>query len=77
MKESYGKLCFSEKARRNVWKDYIERTMNEEHDWDRNVEGDAEEGPVVCACREDVLQALNEIRNSLWPIRSITRVDCC
>ena len=25
--------------------------MNEESDWDRNVEGDAEEGPVVCVSR--------------------------
>ena len=39
--------------------------MNEENDWDHNVEGDAEEGPVVCASREEELQALNEIRKSL------------
>ena len=35
--------------------------MNEENDWDRNVEGDTVEGPVVCKSREEVLQALNEI----------------
>ena len=32
----------------------MERIMNKENDWDRNVEGDAVEGPVVCECREDV-----------------------
>ena len=35
-----------------VLKDYMERIMNEENDWDRNVEGDAVEGPVVCVSTE-------------------------
>ena len=35
----------------------MEGIMNDENDWDRNVEGDA----VVCVSREDVLQALNEM----------------
>ena len=47
MRESDGKLCFSEKERGKVWKDYMERKMNEEIDWDRNVEGDAVEGQLV------------------------------
>ena len=55
----------------------MERIMNEANDWDRNVEGDAVEGPVVCVSREEVLQALNEIRKITWTFRSITRVDCC
>ena len=29
----------------------MERIMNEENDWDHNVEGDAVEGPVVCVSR--------------------------
>ena len=56
-----GKLCFTEKERGKVWKNYIESIMNEENDWDHNVKGDAVEGPVVCLSREEVLQALNEI----------------
>ena len=39
----------------------MERIINEEVDWDYNVEGDAVEGPVVCVCRDEVLQALNEM----------------
>ena len=31
--------------------------MNEENDWDHNVEG-----PVVCVRREEVIQVLNEIK---------------
>ena len=32
--------------------------MNEENDWHRNMEIDAVEGPVVCVCRVEMLQAL-------------------
>ena len=39
--------------------------MNEENDWD-HVE-DAVEGPLVCVSREEVLQALNEIKNGIAP----------
>ena len=37
-----------------VWKDYMERIMNEDSDWDHYVEGDAVEGPVVCVSREEM-----------------------
>ena len=40
----------------------MERIINEEHDLDCNVEGDAVEDPVGCVSREEeVLQALNEV----------------
>ena len=67
MKGSDGKLCFSEKERGKVWKDYMERILNEENDWDHNVEGDAVEDPVVCANREEMLQALKEVRTGKAP----------
>ena len=44
MRGSDGKLCFSENERGEVWKDYVERIMNEENDWDHDVEGDVVEG---------------------------------
>ena len=43
--------------------------MMEENDLDRNVEGDAVEGPIVCVSREEVLQAhVYLIFNSEWAI---------
>ena len=77
MRGSDGKRCFLEKERGILWKDYIERIMNEENDWDCNVEGDAVEGPVVFVSREELLLALNEIRKIPWTFRSIIGVDCC
>ena len=42
-----GRLFFGKKERGKVWKDYMERIMNEENDWDHDVEGYAVEGTVV------------------------------
>ena len=47
MRGSDGKLCFSEMERGKVWKDYMERIMNKENDWDHSVEVNA----VVCVSR--------------------------
>ena len=60
--ESDRKLCFSEKERGKVRKDYMERITNEENVLDHIDEGDAVEGSAVCVCREEVLQALNKIK---------------
>ena len=35
------KLCFGEKEKGKVWKNYMERLMNEENDWHHNKDGDA------------------------------------
>ena len=63
------RLCFSEKEYGKVWKGYMERIMNRENDNNNNhsVEGNAVEGPVVCESREEVLQALNEIKTGKAP----------
>ena len=56
----------------------MERIMNEENDLDRNVEGDAAEGPVVCVSREEVLQALSEMKTGISPGPSeVSLVDYC
>ena len=45
----------------------MERIMNEENDWDQNVEGDAVESAVVCVSREEVHQASNEMKTGKAP----------
>ena len=62
-----GKLCFSEKDRGIVWKGYMARIMNEERNWDHNVDEDAVDITVVCASREDVLQSFNEMKTGNVP----------
>ena len=51
--------------------------MNEENDWDYNVEGDAVEGPVDCVYMDVLVHVLNEYRKSTWTFRCIVGVDCC
>ena len=55
MRGSNIKLCFSERKRGKIWKDYIERIMNEENDWHRNVKGDVVEVPVECVCEDEAV----------------------
>ena len=40
----------------------METIMNEENNWDHDVDGDAVEGPIVCVSKEELFQALNEMR---------------
>ena len=58
MRGSDGKLCFSEKERHKVWKDYMDWITNEENNCCHNVEGDS----VVFVSREEVLRSLNEMK---------------
>ena len=39
----------------------MERIMNEENDWDHNVEGHAA-GLLVCVSKEKIVQAINEMK---------------
>ena len=45
----------------------MERIMNEENYWNHNVEWDAVIGPVECVCRDEVVQALNEMKSEIDP----------
>ena len=63
--------CFSEKERGKVWKDYLEMIVNEQNDWDHNVEADEVESPVVCVSREEALQALNDMKTGKGPGPSV------
>ena len=45
----------------------MEKIMKEENDWDHNEEVNVVEDPVVCVSREEVLQALNELKTAKDP----------
>ena len=60
MRGSDGTLSFSGRIIK-------ERIMNEEYDWEFNVQRDAAEGPVVSVNRADVFQALNEMKTGKAP----------
>ena len=62
MRGSDGRLNFSEKDRGRVWKEHMERIMNEENEWDQNVQADLVEGPVERVSREEVVKALGKMK---------------
>ena len=62
MRGSDGRLSFSEKDRGKVWKEHTERIMNEENEWDQNVEADLVEGPVERVSWEEVVKAIREMK---------------
>ena len=52
--------CISVRRKEEVMQNYMEMIMNEENDWDHNVERYVVEGPVDCISGDDVALALNE-----------------
>ena len=62
MRGSNGRLNFSEKGRGRVWKEHKERIMNEENEWDQNVQADLVEGPVERISREEAVKAFGKMR---------------
>ena len=55
MRGSDGKLCLCEMEGDNVWQDCIEKIMNEQNDWDYNLERDVIESPVDCVSCDEVV----------------------
>ena len=62
MKGSDGRLNFSEKDRGRVWKEHMERIMNEEYEWDQNVQADLVDRPVERISREEMVKALGKMK---------------
>ena len=59
---SDGRLNFSEKDRGKVWKEHMERIMNQENKWDQNVKAELMEGPVESVSREEVVKGIREMK---------------
>ena len=62
MKDKDGKLVVSEKDRGKLWKDYMEKIMNVENEWDQMAKADMVEGPVEEVTYEEVIKATNKMK---------------
>jgi len=62
MRGSDGRLNFSEKDRGRVWKEHMERVMNEENEWGQNVQVNLVEGPAERVSREEVVKTLGKMK---------------
>ena len=59
MKDKHGRLVVSEKERRKLWKEHVEKIMNVENEWDQMVKTDMVGGPVEGVADEKVMETMN------------------
>ena len=63
MRGGDGRLGFSEEDRAKIWKEHMEKIMNEENEWDRMVETDLVEGPVETVVRDEIVEAMQSMKS--------------
>ena len=58
-----GRLGFSEEDRAKIWKEHMEKIMNEENEWDRMVETDLVEGIVEKVFHNEIVEAIQTMKS--------------
>ena len=58
-----GRLGFIEEDRAKIWKEHMEKIMNEENEWDRVVETDLVEGPVEKVVHDEIVEAMQSMKS--------------
>ena len=62
VRDRFGKLCTNERERAEVWKYHMEKVMNEENEWDGDVEVDVTHGPIEEVTMEEVEKAVKSMK---------------
>ena len=62
IRDRFGKLCINERERAEVWKDHMEKVMNEENEWDGEVEVDVTHKPIEKVTLEEVEKAVKSMK---------------
>ena len=62
LKGENGKLVTGEENLKKEWKNYMEKLLNEENEWDGNVEANKIEGPLQEISYEEVEKALKKMQ---------------
>ena len=58
-----SRLSFTEEDRAKIWKEHMEKIMNEENKWDRMVETGLVEGPVEKVVRNEIVEAIQSMKS--------------
>ena len=67
IKGASGKVIVDDKGIKDSWKEYMEKLMNEENDWDHKLSAEVEEGPAGCIRIDEVRAALKEMKRHKAP----------
>jgi len=62
IKEASGKVTANDKGIKDSWKEYMEKLMNEENEWDDKLSAEVKEGPAECIRIDEVRAALKEMK---------------
>ena len=63
MKGKDGNVAFTEQNRKIIWKEHMERVMNEENEWDQITAMDVVERPIEEVTVEEVMTALRKLKS--------------
>ena len=58
-----GQLGFIEEDTAKIWKEHMEKIMNEENEWDHMVETDVVEGPVEKVAHNEIVEATQRMKS--------------
>ena len=59
----YGRLGFIEEERAEIWKEHLEKTMNEENEWDHIVETNVVEEPMEKVGRNKFVETMHKMKS--------------
>jgi len=62
-----GKVIADKKGIKDSWKEYMEKRMNEENEWDHRIEATVKEGPADCIRVDEVASALKKMKRYKAP----------
>ena len=62
-----GKVIVIEKGIKDSWKEYMEKLINEENEWDHRIEATVKEGPAGCIRMDEVAAALKKMKRHKAP----------
>ena len=62
-----GKVIVDEKGIKDSWKEYMEKLMNEENEWDHGISAEIKEGPADCIRIGEVVAALKQMKRHKAP----------
>ena len=60
IKAASGKVIVDDKGIKDLWKEYMEKLINEENEWDRKISAEVKEGPADCIRMAEVTAVVTQ-----------------
>ena len=57
-------MIVDEKGIKDTWKEYMEKLMNEENEWDHRISAGVKEGPADCIKTSEVTATLKRMKKT-------------